>query len=336
LSGREAVYSPPVTSDAAPAGLPERTPRSAWDRGRLLAVLAVAVALLLVLHGQVPNWRGLGSLVETFLPWLGLAVPLVLVGALVRRSATAAIAAVVPLGAWLWLFLPPLVPGPAAPDDLVVVQHNVSDTNDGVQATVDVLLAARPDVVTLVEVDRERRAEYTQAFGEALPYHETQGTVGVWSRLPLRDAEPVDLRPAGVDASWDRGLRVTVQGDDGKTLRLYAVHLPSVRLSGAGMETANRDASIRKLADALATDRAAVVVLGGDLNATLDDRALDPVTRSAGAPRHGVGFTYPADFPVVRIDHVLARGASVVDVAPLGRTGSDHLPVVAHVDLPGD
>ena len=47
----------------------------------------------MLLHSRIPNRIGnLGSLTETFLPWLGLLVPVLLVLALVRRSATALIA----------------------------------------------------------------------------------------------------------------------------------------------------------------------------------------------------------------------------------------------------
>src|SRR5687768_13911194 len=61
-----------------------------WRRGLVLAALAVILALVMLLHAQIPNAVGnLGSLTETFLPWLGLFVPVLLVLALVRRSATA-------------------------------------------------------------------------------------------------------------------------------------------------------------------------------------------------------------------------------------------------------
>ena len=63
--------------------------RTPWTRGRVLASLAVLVAGLLAFHSVVPNTVGnLGSLLETFLPWLGLAVPVLLGLALLRRSAT--------------------------------------------------------------------------------------------------------------------------------------------------------------------------------------------------------------------------------------------------------
>ncbi|MEU2200499.1 endonuclease/exonuclease/phosphatase family protein [Isoptericola sp. NPDC019482] len=323
----------------------DRRPGTVWRRGRVLAALAAAVTLLLAGHRWLPDVGGLGSLVATFLPWLGLAVPVVLVGAVVRRSATAATAAAVLAATWVAVCVPPPggAPGPDGGADeasrgggrLVVVQHNVGDTNADPAATAAVLLAAAPDVVTLVEVTPPLAAAFTEAFGDELPHRALQGTVGVWSRHPLDAAEPVDLRPVGVDPSWDRGLRVTVDGPAPGGVRLYAVHLPSVRLGVTGLGTAARDESIARLGAELAADETPVVLVAGDLNTALDDRALSPVTAEVTGLRQVFGFTFPAAAPVVRIDHVLARGASVERVAPLGRTASDHLPVVAEVALPG-
>lgn len=79
--------------------------RSPRQRGRVLAALAVVVAGLLALHSAVPNAVGrLGSLLETFLPWLGLAVPVLLILALLRRSVLALVALLLPTAAWLGLF----------------------------------------------------------------------------------------------------------------------------------------------------------------------------------------------------------------------------------------
>src|SRR5213075_3052802 len=58
-----------------------------WKRGPVLTALALLLALVMLLHADIPDWRwNIGSLVETFLPWLGLLVPVLLAGALRRRS----------------------------------------------------------------------------------------------------------------------------------------------------------------------------------------------------------------------------------------------------------
>jgi vancomycin resistance protein VanJ len=312
-------------------GAPAKT---AWQRGRLLALGSVVAAVLLVGHEYVPNrWGNLGSLVQSFLPWLGLAVPLGILAAVLRRSALAILAVLLPLAAWIWVFLPQLRPVDPAPGDLTVVQHNVSDTNTDVAATAEVLLAAEPDVVTLTEVSDATAEQYTQAFGEALPHHETQGTVGIWSRYPLKGATPVDIRPDGIDASWDRCLRVVIRRD-GAAAALYVAHLPSVRFGTGGFETELRNASALQLADAINAEKNETVIVAGDLNAVLADDAIAPLTNLVTAPTTGFEFTFPAAFPVAQIDHVLARGATVTEVHALPKTPSDHLPVIAQIDTP--
>jgi vancomycin resistance protein VanJ len=308
--------------------------KSAWQRGRLLALGSLVVAVLLVAHDVVPNrWGNLGSLVQSFLPWLGLAVPLGILAALLRRSALAILAVLLPLAAWIWVFLPQVRPVDPEPGDLTVVQHNTSDTNSDVAGTAEVLLAAEPDVVTLTEVSDTVAEQYTEAFGEALPHHETQGTVGVWSRFPLEGATAVDIRPEGIDASWDRCVRVVIQREEG-AVALFVAHLPSVRLGSGGFETELRNASALALADAVDAEESETVIVAGDLNAVLADTAIAPLTNLVTAPTTGFQFTYPEAFPVAQIDHVLARGATVTEVRTLPRTTSDHLPLVAHIDTP--
>lgn len=323
-----------MTVDAKHAihtGAPAKT---AWQRGRLLALGSVLVAVLLVAHDFVPNrWGNLGSLVQSFLPWLGLAVPLGVLAALLRRSALAILAVLLPLAAWIWVFLPQVRPVVPEPGDLTVVQHNVSDVNTDVTGTAAVLLAAKPDVVTLTEVSDATAEQYTQAFGDVLPHHETQGTVGVWSRYPLKGATAVDIRPEGIDASWDRCLRVVIQREEAAVV-LFAAHLPSVRLGSGGFETGLRNASALQLADAVNAEQHDTVIVSGDLNGVLADGALAPLTNLVTAPTTGFEFTYPEVFPVAQIDHVLARGATVTEVRALDSTGSDHLPLIAHLDTP--
>ncbi|OLZ59327.1 hypothetical protein AV521_45595 [Streptomyces sp. IMTB 2501] len=45
----------------------------------------------------------------------------------------------------------------------------------------------------------------------------------------------------------------------------------------------------------------------------------------------GFGFTWPAEFPVVRIDQVLFRGVEPGSASVLPANGSDHLPVTAGI-----
>ncbi|MFE2436661.1 endonuclease/exonuclease/phosphatase family protein, partial [Streptomyces sp. NPDC059409] len=89
---------------------------AAWTggRGRVLAGAAVVTALLLSFHGAVPNRvGGLGSLLESFLPWLGAVVAVLFLLAVVRRSAFALVALLLPAAAGSEHFGGVFLPGPA-------------------------------------------------------------------------------------------------------------------------------------------------------------------------------------------------------------------------------
>ncbi|WP_431044749.1 endonuclease/exonuclease/phosphatase family protein [Streptomyces sp. P1-3] len=311
-----------------------RTDRGIWRRGIVLAACAVLLSLVMIFHAQVPNRVGnLGSLVETFLPWLGLFIPLLLVLALVRRSATALLALVLPVAVWLNLFGGLMFfDKSGAGGDLTVVTHNVNAGNSDPEGTARDVAASGADVVALEELGGDGVGTYEKVLAGTYRYHTIQGTVGVWSKYPLRDSGPVDIK-----LGWTRALRTTVATPDGD-LAVYVAHLPSVRVKiEAGFTASQRDDSAEALGQAIAAERLDKVILLGDLNGTMNDRALAPVTsqlRSAqGAAGDGFGFSWPASFPMARIDQIMVRGVDPVSAWTLPRTGSDHLPVAASVDF---
>jgi vancomycin resistance protein VanJ len=56
--------------------------------------------------------------------------------------------------------------------------------------------------------------------------------------------------------------------------------------------------------------------------------------RSAqGAAGSGFGFSWPASFPMARIDQIMVKGIEPVTSWTLPATGSDHLPVAARVKV---
>ncbi|CAL9656172.1 endonuclease/exonuclease/phosphatase family protein [Streptomyces sp. enrichment culture] len=304
---------------------------AAWTRGRgrVLAGVAVVTALLLSFHRSVPN--GVGSLLESFLPWLGVVVVVLLVLALVRRSALALLALLLPVAAWTHLFGALLLPAPEpGPEDLVVVQHNVSDENTDPEGTARALARAEPDLVALEELVPPALDGYAKALAPDYPHRVVRGTVGLWSKYPLTGSRPLDIKPRGIEEEWERGLRAVAHTPRGAVAVLVA-HLPSVRVGPSGLASSRRDESARLLGDALAGEELRRVVLLGDLNGTVDDRALAPLTDSLNVAERGLALSFPAGFPLARIDQVMARGGTVGALRTLPATGSDHLPVVARV-----
>ncbi|MFD0031785.1 endonuclease/exonuclease/phosphatase family protein [Streptomyces sp. NPDC127172] len=317
-----------------------------WKRGPVLAALALLLGLFMLLHAKIPNRIGnLGSLVETSLPWFGVFIPVLLAGALWRRSASAVVALLLPVMVWLNLFGGLLSDKSHPGSDLLVVSHNVGADNPDPAGTARDLAASGADVLALEELPPQARGTYEKELAKTYPHHTVQGTVGLWSKLPLSDTRPVDIKtdigplaatkPADVKLAYNRALRTTVATDQGP-LAVYVAHLGSVRVNPrAGFWTDSRDRNAKALGEAIAAEPNERVVLLGDLNGTTDDRAFAGVTsqmRSAqDAAGDGFGFSWPATFPVTRIDQILVRGVEPNSSWVLPATGSDHRPVAAGI-----
>ncbi|MFF8590265.1 endonuclease/exonuclease/phosphatase family protein [Streptomyces sp. NPDC015220] len=310
-----------------------RSDRRIWRRGLVLAAVAVLLALVMLLHSRIPNRVGnLGSLTETFLPWLGLLVPVLLVLALVRKSATALIAVVLPATVWLNLFGGLLFDKSADGGDLMVATHNVNADNPDPSGTAREVAASGADVLALEELKASAVRVYESALAPTYRYHSVQGTVGLWSKYPISGVRPVNIR-----LGWTRAMRATVATPEGP-VAVYVAHMPSVRVKmNAGFTAAQRDQSADALGEAIAHERLPRVVLLGDLNGTMNDRSLNAVTAqmrsTQGAVGNGFGFSWPASFPMARIDQIMVKGVEPESSWTLPRTASDHLPVAARVKV---
>ncbi|WP_254402319.1 endonuclease/exonuclease/phosphatase family protein [Streptomyces sp. AC555_RSS877] len=317
-----------------------------WKRGLVLAALALLLGLFMLLHAEIPNRVGnLGSLVETFLPWFGLLIPVLLAGALWRRSASAVAALLLPVLVWLNLFGGLLSDKSRPGSDLTVVSHNVAADNPDPAGTARDLAASGADVLALEEITPQAKPLYEKELAKAYPHHTVQGTVGLWSKLPLSDTQPVDIKtdvgpladtkPADIKMTYNRALRTTVATDRGP-LAVYVAHLGSARVNPrGGFATEHRDRGAQALGETIAAEQNERVVLLGDLNGTLDDRAFADITSqlhsAQAAAGDGFGFSWPARFPMVRIDQILVRGVKPESSWSLPATGSDHLPVAAGI-----
>lgn len=307
--------------------------RGKWRRGWILAAFALLLGLVMGLHARIPNTIGnLGSLLETFLPWAGIGILPLLLFALLRRSVTALTALLLPVLVWANLFAGLLTDKTGGGGDLTVVSHNVDADNPDPAGTARDLAGSGVDVIALEELPAGEADVYDDELRGAFPHHVVEGTVGVWSKYPLSEARPVDIRMA-----WTRALRTSVATPDGE-VAVYVAHLPSVRVNFKAGFTANqRDDAAEQLGGAIRREALERVVLLGDLNGTMNDRALAPVTAqlrsTQGAAGAGFGFSWPASFPMARIDQIMVKGVEPVSSWTLPATGSDHLPVAASIEL---
>lgn len=313
---------------------PSRTPPPRPSRrstsARVIALIALAL-LLLTIAAWIPGIVGTAAAVA--LPWVGAGLVALAVLALVRARRVLLLL-LVPTLVWA-LAMVPSAPGFAAsaPADgsaaVEIVSQNVRALSGGATASAQELAATGADVIALTELDGESLAAAREALAADYPHSYAVGTVGVWSRYPIGDAEALTL---GLD--WKRAMRVTVQTPDAE-VAVYVMHAASVRPG----HQQGRDTMLSGIAEAVAADPASSVVVVGDFNAASADPALNALRARLDwvRPTDGtLGFTWPAALPLTRIDHVFSRGLDVLSSTTVRAGNSDHLATVTGFGLRDD
>jgi endonuclease/exonuclease/phosphatase family metal-dependent hydrolase len=249
--------------------------------------------------------------------------------------------------------------GAELPREIRVVTYNIhhgegTDKKFDLPRIAKVVMAEKPDIVALQEVDQRTRrasgvdqpAEFARltgmrvVFGRNIPYDGGGYGTAVLTRLPIRSCQSVKLKSFYKDTpehKEQRGVQVLeLGGRNGPRLMFLCTHLdyrPPDDERMASAKTINE--LIRKRGSELA-------IIAGDFNATPESgpiREFEKVWKVAGGdgadakPQAAEAIlTFPADKPDRRIDYVMYRPAdrwNVVEVRVLGETvASDHRPVL--------
>lgn len=213
------------------------------------------------------------------------------------------------------------------------------------QRIADVINAARPDLVGLQEVDRGvRRTEgkdeivelaamtkMEYAFAPNLDYQGGKYGVAILSRLPIKNTEH-RLFENKREAERRGMLRIEVEVER-KTLHFVTTHLDYQFEDGRLFETEQ----LLKFLDGV--NGPTIVVL--DLNDIPTGSAYKLMrTKFADAwATSGAktdGFSYPADKPVKRIDHIFYRPGDRIRARKswvIETLASDHIPVVSELEI---
>ena len=193
------------------------------------------------------------------------------------------------------------------------------------------------DVIALQEVLRPFHGEDPlEAIADGLGLHvafastrlHRRGELGnaILTRWPMAGVSVLDLSFSRVE----RRLAMWAQFHfDGGVLDVVATHL------ALGDRTRHRQ--VRSLLEH-AQFQAGPTLLLGDLNAWRQCKATrildDELHHNLDWPS-----SFPARRPVLALDRIYTRGAKILEInshaSPAARAASDHLPVIAHVELPG-
>ena len=320
----------------------------------LTMIVSVLILAVLLGHRYLPDVLGFGSLLDTFLPWTFAPLVLALPAAVFSMKKWTIGVCLLTCAVWTGDFAPTLLrSGGSGPADIRVLSQNVSSGDDS--AAPDLAGVARlaeqrgADIVVLQGLSKDVE-QADQAAPARYAYHMAMYEFVVWSRFPIGSSQPVDLgggRPSDVSQSGSAAesssgsfgglLRFTVNVDQSRQVTVYAVHLPQPSLSHDGFGVARNDA-LEQLVDTVQTEKSPNLIVLGDLDVAQTDRAMRPLLSSStglvsaqAKAGSGFGFTWPATFPVVRLDDVLTRGLAPVASVVLPAVGPQqaHRPIEA-------
>ncbi|GHF94994.1 hypothetical protein GCM10017783_03610 [Deinococcus piscis] len=296
-----------------------------------LAWAYLATVLLVWGLGEWVGERTVPTLLLAYAPpaFLLALWPLLTVATLFQRAARLPVllAALAGLGyAGLTLHLPQ----PPQTGDLTLLTYNIArGTQGSAEALAAQIRAQDADIVTLQETNGWD-AEFTPELLRQLPgYQAAQtgagGELVTLSRLPILGSREVLL-----PETTRRFLVTAVQTPQGK-LNVVNVHFSTVLVSGVlkGQVIPTRNRRGAQL-DILLRETAQMpqVVVAGDFNTPPRGRVYRALSgqfvNAWDAAGQGFGYSFPAQVPVLRIDHVFARGLQPVQAEVLDAGGSDH------------
>jgi len=201
----------------------------------------------------------------------------------------------------------------------------------------EVLAELDVDVIALQEVLRPfARPDPLRRLAEQLGMHvafsvsrvHKRGELGnaILSRWPLSSVFTTNLTVSRIER---RSALAAEFHRDGASISIVATHLALIdRL---------RQRQVRALLEHPRLQGA--VVLMGDMNAWRRCPATRDLDRELPSEHRNLAWppSFPATRPLLALDRIYARGARVVDLrahrSPAARRGSDHLPIVARVEL---
>ncbi|WP_420597134.1 endonuclease/exonuclease/phosphatase family protein [Deinococcus sp.] len=296
--------------------------------------------------GEFVGERTVPTLLLAYVPPALLAwpAPLLLLAALViwaiRKNARALLPAVLACLTGLFYLGFTWHPAQAAqPGDITLLTFNVARGMLGsVERLSAQVRAAQPDVITMQETNGVSPS-FARRMAVALPGYQLSqsdvigGEVLTFSRYPVLSTRTIML-----PGTYRRFLVTRVSTPQGE-LTLINVHFSTVKVSGVrqGQVIPTRDVRAEQLAILLREVNAikGPLIVVGDFNTPPRGRMYAALkTHFADAwdsAGRGLGYTFQSWRPVLRIDHVFARGLRPINAEVQPHSGSDHRALVARL-----
>lgn len=299
----------------------------------LLAVWALEAAVAerawpVVILTYAPQW-----------PW-AIPLPFLLALAFVRRDRRAITCCLVAAAILIFPMNNIALPlhRDRSPASLRLMTFNIHGGHMGADRVVEVIRRAGPDVFCLQECKaQDGGADPLPALRRAFSTYSFTRTGGVVlaSRLPVRSAKARSYTDSRI---WRKALDARVDVN-GQPVRIIAVHFITGRLNLHGAIPAlwmdSGQTRIAQAEDVVSWLRESSLptLVAGDFNTPprgLAYARLHSGTRCAFEDAGlGFGCTYPAKYPMLRIDHVFLANAIRPTGAHVGPAGaSDHRPLI--------
>ena len=309
------------------------------------------IALLIALSALVAHWLPLANnavlMVAVFSPYLLLTAPGAVVAFVAARRwvltiVSCAVIAVALMVQLSWYYVGDA--GDQGPHvDVRVLTANVRMGHADPRSFVE-LARRTADLVAVQELTPEEARRFSEAgMSEQFPYSVLApaagaGGIGLWSRVPI-EVIVQDHWPDWTVVS--ARVRVPSARNDltFASVHVIAPHPKLLHRWRDGLDSAG--IVMQRLADSAG---AGSVIVAGDFNSTPDMQDYRELLRNGyrdGVEQSGAGFapTYPGNEPyppLITIDHVVTRNATVSSIHSATIPGSDHRGLIATVEVPVD
>jgi len=315
----------------------------------IISIINLAALLLLIFCETVVAEHTWFTTLLTYMPQHPFILPalLLLIIALIKRRWRLALVNGLAAACSLFVLLGFSIPKPtlfARGHPVRVMTLNLHHLSVGTDAAMALIEREQPDVLCLQEVNQSH-TDPVARIARRLPDWQVTRTheVAIFSRFPIRERHVHPVPNTG------RAMLETVLDIHGKQFAVLNIHMSTAstpqsmftrgtsRRAHLRLTAAIRGQQVRQML-AIAEQSPYPMIIAGDFNTPprgifyrrLRGRFTDAFTRAGW----GTGYTFPAKFPVMRIDYVYAnKGFAVMKCRTSTLKASDHYSVVADLML---